>query len=1501
MSTGSVLTIVKAVWRREQVVRFTEGALAFVAWATVLLLGAVLVDWLAGKWVGDIPAPGRACILLAALATAGLKAWAAGWKHLGPFNATRTALQIEESRGGMQSLLVTAIQLQDQAKRQGTSDALCELICRKAAESAGAIRPGTTIRLQGLRRPAAAVALVVLLAGLLAVTQWPLLKVGLVRNLPPWSSAGYPTRTLLVLKSGDMVVQEGKPVVISAALSGAVPAQASLSIRTGPGRPRTRAMPIVKGACQYVFETAFRGFEYRVAAGDARSAWHTVEVINAPNIKQATIELEFPDYTRRPTESAEALNLTVPESTLIKWKLSLDRAVGKATLNLAGQDPVSLDISGDGLTVSMSRVASESSAYSFTWVERGHGFVFTSPNYYLQVSPDTAPRVELTAPARNLSATLGRKLDLAFRGRDDHGVAECKVAYRVDKTAEETIGFTPLDPVDGKDQVIPWDYRTVLTNLAVGQAVTFAVELTDRYPGENGPHRVRSEARRIQFMSQEEYLEQVEKQKNRLLSQLKAIYKEEREVHETILRLDRANPAFVQTCQLEAVRQDMMRERLRNLAGQMGELTADLEANSITNKVLTDSLEQFRMSLLSIAGEQVLKAAEELRVLAGNDVRKGNEGVQQDRAANRVNQSARELGLLVFQLGFTDAADVMSRELRSAAQTQAALRLRTVTRDGDSAGLAEAQEQLGQWLDRLFAAAPRGKESTLQDALTEFTLTRLVKQLVNNGVARQLQEAAGLIRNQDVKEAAQRQTQVIAALMKAEFRLRLGAENEALAKALELLNSQAEAQKTLRLEAKALDDKLFQKRRNDLVRAQSALQRKLKLLLMPSVPASRMRLMDDQVPTPPPVSDLLLQVDEAMELAATQLKKGDRAAAEAAQLRVEKALATLVEIAGRRSSDLTQAVRLDRLTYGTKELDEKLGRFSERQVGLLAKFEDADADRTPAAFLAEPQESLAVAVESFRLDLLEGTAKSGASTDIAQSLPGRLDEALFAMRKAVQSLNTNKPGDAVVFGDAALSALSGSRGLLGEYGSNITAFAAIVGSTRTALIPSQYVAEIVEEQQDMLALTRNTGKDDLPGLAIAQKNLVHAVNATLAALEPLNHLAESGTVMLFAKDDMDSSGTALQNKDLDEAVDAQTFIIETVGTLRGKLDAVVPQFQYLLEMTEALHEILPVGVQVRESQRLLREKVATLTEAGQMGAEQGSLKAKAESYYARIDAIAGLGLGTTSLLFMAESETLLKAGDVKGSVAAMKKAEKAMGADAGTLLTLMARLAAVLDMPAPAQPIPPEYLVMREVLVMASRQKAAYLRNSLADPGQVAGFEPKLREFEQACGPFIERARLHKNPVPPPVKPKRGAPPQVIEPAKEIPPANLQRNLEKAKSALAAAAAEAKAMDRVKSLESQKRAVVALRHFIAEYALKFYVEKPGPAPSDAPAEVAVESEDMMMLFLPGAVTGKKPADGRAEWEVLGRRERAALNENFARELPLEYRAILKNYYERLTQ
>ena len=138
----------KAVWRREQILRLIEGALVFLRWGLLMFLCGVIIDWQT-----HMPAPGRVVILLAVLGVPLYKAWVAGWKHVRPFNATCTALQIEEQKGGMESLLVTALQLGNAAQRHGTSDALCDLTCRKAEESAGDIRPNETARAESLRRP----------------------------------------------------------------------------------------------------------------------------------------------------------------------------------------------------------------------------------------------------------------------------------------------------------------------------------------------------------------------------------------------------------------------------------------------------------------------------------------------------------------------------------------------------------------------------------------------------------------------------------------------------------------------------------------------------------------------------------------------------------------------------------------------------------------------------------------------------------------------------------------------------------------------------------------------------------------------------------------------------------------------------------------------------------------------------------------------------------------------------------------------------------------------------------------------------------------------------------------------------------------------------------------------------------------------------------------------------------------------------------------------------
>ena len=279
-----------------------------------------------------------------------------------------------------------------------------------------------------------------------------------------------------------------------------------------------------------------------------------------------------------------------------------------------------------------------------------------------------------------------------------------------------------------------------------------------------------------------------------------------------------------------------------------------------------------------------------------------------------------------------------------------------------------------------------------------------------------------------------------------------------------------------------------------------------------------------------------------------------------------------------------------------------------------------------------------------------------------------------------------------------------------------------------------------------------------------------------------------------------------------------------------------------------------------------------------------------------INEVTGLGIFVSSVAHMAEAEDRLKGGDPGAAAEAMAQAEEALTEGTGTLLTLMKHLAFLLSaLPDDVEP-PAEVMLAREVLVMAAQQKHLYRESYAAGANKISGYETKLREFEKACVPFIERAKMHKNPVVV-VEVKPG---EVAAPT-PIPPPGLHLKLVAAKGHLSKAAASAKGGDRTRTLANQKQAAESLRHFSVEYALKFAYDPPPLEPEDAPSDNFTEQEDQMILFMPGVITGKIPQAGKLKWDVLGKRDRGALNENFARELPLEYRTILKDYYERLAR
>ena len=1428
------------------------GVLLLCNWIAILFLVVFALDWLI-----RLPMFVRMIILVPLLVFPLVKAWRSGWRFFNFwFSSPRTALKVEDYYQNFESLLVSGMELSAPGAVSGTSAGMAAFTVERANEAADQVDAEKVISFKRIGVPGLLGGLLLVFICAFAVIDFPLFKTAATRLFTPWVAIDYPTRTQIEVVDGEWIVKEGEGVSLVANILGEIPDNAKIILRTGKGKPRERTLVITGGVCEYEAQTVFRSFDFRISAGDARSEWQTVRVVSAPRIERAEVTLEFPEYTQRPTETVDALTLTVPEGTTIKWKLSLDRPVDEAEFRPAEGEAQALDISADGRSITMQQRAAGSRSYSFGWVDKEHGFTFSSPRHYLQVAPDRAPSVDLTSPAENLFATLQRNLDFAFRCRDDHGIGEVAITYRLDKAGEVKVALPAPKLSDGSVQRIDWNYREALPDLEVGETVSFAIELADRYPGANGPHRVRSDSRRVQFLSKKDYLAQIEKQKRRLLTRIRTIYREERGVHDLVRRLDPSDEVFVQTCQLEAVRQGLIRERLRAIRNRINVLVDDLAANKVAEEAGSAAMVKLGADLQTIADAHVGRAASLLRELA-TVTDGGGDDRNPAAAVAMVDSSARELGLVVLQLGFAEAADVMARELHATSQAQAALRLQTLIRgEADAAGdedLAKAQTRLAKETARLLAATPRNKESTSTDALVAFNLSRMVNGLLRSGADAKMAAAAVLIPKADSEKAARLQAEVIANLLRAEFRLRRGAEYEALTKARDLFAGQADGQRKLREEGTDMSAE-------KLAQSQATLHRQLHLLLMPEVPAPRPKLYDVVAPSAPPVDDLLAAAEHAMQSALTQIKAGDRKAAAGHHQQAQTAFAKLAEIAGWRMEAMTKSSRMKAAVTISGKQAAQLLTFEERLLALLEQTEDAAAAaEAKTASLVTQNQALADDAKSFLGNIVRWKAAQTSPSEDDLPLIDCLSRVARALGKATPLLKENKPDAAIKFQEQALDALEEATGLNEELTATRTNFADVLSMTGSALAPSSLLLEIEAEQGQLSALTKKAKPEDRASLVIPQKNLIHAVNAALTSLDPLAHKIESGTVMIFAKDDMDAAAIGLETDDIEDALDAQAYVVESLQKLRAKIDQATPQYRYVLEVTENLYEIMPQSARIRTGTRQLLEK-------GEGAPDAAAVKTLVKQFGEQVKKLTG------EEGYVATARQLENA---VGSGAAGTAAEDALEdlvTDTEALQLLMDNLAYLMAPPLDLANIPvptPEVKLLEDVLNLAAHHKDLSRATQVAKPKELAGLAAQQRKLATQCAAL----------------PKPSA------------------SLVAAQRHLSEAAAKLQAGERDAAITRQTEAGDALRYFILEYALK-HVMIPPPAPPEDPApndtDVLVE-QAILPLFEPGALTGDKPKGGSLEWQVLGRRDRAALNENFARELPIEYRAILKDYYEMLTE
>lgn len=523
-------------WHRERRYFHTRGLCRLLIWLVALILTDLAVDWLL-----DVPGWGRLLLLAINLGVLGAVAHLHWFRHLRRFDAARVALEVERRYPDLESLLVSYVQLcttKTAAIEWGASPGLVAALGRQAVQLTAPLDFRQIVNFRELKR-IAAVALAIFAFFMLLGIQWPeYFRTLALRMFNPAANLAYPTRTILTPLTGDMVAKQGATVTVKVRADGIFPGEGRLHVR--PENGEWQKWTIKEGAPNefaYSVENAYESFDYYMKIGDARTPIFRVQVVPPPRLLAAQVRVNYPAYTGRSPQSLNTLSPEVLEGSEVEWRLGFATPVGGVTLLPREGQAVQMNLEPNGLACWLKRSAGSTLAYTLRWADARHGFSFDEGvEHLLRVVADSPPEAELLQPLGDELGTVQKTLNLTFRAVDDFGVDKAWLMLAVNDGAERAV---PIVGFQGRAvEQFKCRAQELATDLKPGDVVTFVVEVSDQYPGKDGPHKTRTQSRRLTVLSLEEYQKHIAQQLAGVTDEVKRVYQSELEASDQVKILE---------------------------------------------------------------------------------------------------------------------------------------------------------------------------------------------------------------------------------------------------------------------------------------------------------------------------------------------------------------------------------------------------------------------------------------------------------------------------------------------------------------------------------------------------------------------------------------------------------------------------------------------------------------------------------------------------------------------------------------------------------------------------------------------------------------------------------------------------------------------------------------------------------------------------------------------------------------------------------------------------
>ena len=520
----------KEAWSDERRFIHFRGIIRSLIWIVSLIITDLIVDLLIWKGIGDNQfGAGLMVINIGIISFVIYQEWL---RHLKPYDAVRTALQVEAKNPKLSSILITYTELSAADSTSNTSEEIVQAIKEKANERTESINFQEIVSWDQIKKIfAISAAIIIVFVGI--SFNWTE-QVGTLFKRLTLQGSNYPTQTVIgkvhiegqEMKAGKPYkVKFGESLNIKVFTQEVTVPLGKLYVRTKgsekwPSIPQNMD-PLAND--QLVYERILKDItedtEFYVRVNDDttdKNQSYEIQVIKSPTIESYEIEQIYPNYINKDPETVDDLTFDTPQDTTLKWKITTQTKVKAMQVRIGEDETINAEISENGKIITFSRKADKAFNYVFQWTEgqSGKNFEYGDVQNNIRLIDDTLPEVQLITPSSDGLATDKKIVNLNYKGTDDYGLGKAHLIYTVKRGDRESEGESEntkkeIHDFEGKSagtNTYEWKISDHIKELKPGDQISYQIEVEDLFPGEKKQVR-QSVTRKISIVTPERYLQ----------------------------------------------------------------------------------------------------------------------------------------------------------------------------------------------------------------------------------------------------------------------------------------------------------------------------------------------------------------------------------------------------------------------------------------------------------------------------------------------------------------------------------------------------------------------------------------------------------------------------------------------------------------------------------------------------------------------------------------------------------------------------------------------------------------------------------------------------------------------------------------------------------------------------------------------------------------------------------------------------------------------------------